>query len=247
MRSGVAASVVLAALLAAGPVSGQPATSQRVAYHPAAGGPAPGSPATGQPAMGQRTTGQRAADQPAIRPMRDVAVDYRAQGQPDASGPAQSERVRMFWTNHGKLARLEIPGMPMWGIIDLARDRMTVVFTAQRGYVELPLDPDRIPGLSIPPGITMTRVGSATVAGLGCTVWRVRGPGDAGTACITAGGLVLRAEGHGHGGGMSANGTLRAMTVRYEPQPATLFAPPPGFHRMDLPHIGLDPAGPSRP
>lgn len=204
----------------------------------AAGAPA----AMGQPAA----IGQPSAGPPAIRPTRDVAVEYQAQGRPDASGPAQSGLIRVFWGDHGARARVEMAGMPTWGIINLARARMIVVFSSQHGYVVLPLDPNRIPGLSIPPGTKMTRIGSATVAGFGCTVWRVRGPGDAGTACITPDGLVLRAEGHGQEHGMSGNGTLRAVQVRYGPQPAGLFEPPAGFTRINLPHIDLGPAAPPR-
>lgn len=232
MRSSAVAGLALAALLAAAPATTQPAVAQ---------------PTVAQPTGAQPTGAQPTGGQPAIHPTRDVAVEYEARGRPDASGPMQSGLVRVFWTDHGALARVEMPGLPMWGIIDLARARMTVVFAAQHGYVDLPLDPNRVPGLSIPPGTQLTRIGSATVAGLDCTVWRVRGPGDAGTACITADGLVLRAQGHGQEHGMSGNGTLSAVKVRYGPLPAALFAPPVGFRRIDLPHIGLDLAGPGRP
>ena len=227
MRVSASAGLVLAVLLAATTAIGSAAMGQ----------PAVAPPGMDPPGIGAL---------PAIRPTRDVAVEYQAQGRPGASGPAQSGLIRVFWGDRGARARVEMAGMPTWGIINLARARMIVVFAQQHGYVELPLDPNSIPGLSIPPGTKMTRVGSATVAGFGCTVWQVRGPGDAGTACITEDGLVLQAQGHGQEHGLSGNGTLRAVMVRYGPQPAALFEPPAGFTRIDLPHIDLGPPGPAR-
>ena len=184
-----------------------------------------------------------AMSQPLIHPTRDVAVEYQARGRQDASSPVESGLIRVFWTAQGERARVELAGMPIWGIVDLARDRLTVVFSFQHGYAEMPLDRDGVPGLSVPPGATMTRIGTGTVVGLGCTVWRVRWKGDHGTACITTGGLVLQAEGQAGGGG----GSLRAVRVQYGPQPAGLFTPPAGFRRIDLPHIGLGLAGPHQP
>ena len=137
--------------------------------------------------------------------------------------------------------------MPGWAIVDLARDRVTVVFTAQRGYFDIPLDPARFPGLTVPPGTTMTRIGTATVAGLGCTDWQVQGVQEQGTACITGDGLVLRAKGRGKGPDFHGSGSLHAVQVHYGPQPAGLFVPPAGFRRIDLPHIGAGPAAPRRP
>jgi len=196
-------------------------------------------------ALAALLTASPALGQPLIHPTRDVAVDYQASGRSDASDPMQSGLVRMFWTGHGAQARVELSGMPIWGIVNFARDRLTVVFSFQHGYAQMPLDREGIPGLSVPRDATMTRIGTGTVVGLGCTVWRVQWRGDQGTACITTGGLVLRAKGQtGRGGG---SGSLRAVRVEYGPQPAGLFTPPAGFRRIDLPHIGLGPAGPHQP
>lgn len=185
--------------------------------------------------------------QPLIRPAHGVSVEYRAEGRQDGSGSRQSGVIRVFWTDHGQMARVEMPGLPIFGIIDIPRDRMTVVFAQERGFVRMPLDPAHIPGLAVPPGTTMTRIGSDAVAGLGCAVWRVEGPRDHGTACITRDGLVLRAEGRGRAEGVAGSGRIEAVKVRYGPQPPALFVPPAGFREIDLPHIGFGPSGPRHP
>ncbi len=69
------------------------------------------------------------------------------------------------------------------------------------------------------------------MAGLDCTVWNLTGKQGTGSACITADGVVLRADGQARREG---SGRLEATSVAYGPQPAALFEPPPGFQRMDL-------------
>ncbi len=73
------------------------------------------------------------------------------------------------------------------------------------------------------------------MAGQTCEVWRLTGPHGTGKACITSDGLVLRAVGSMDEAG---TGRLEAVSVTYGPQPASLFAPPPDFRRMDLQTAG---------
>lgn len=188
------------------------------------------------------------ADQPLIHPTHDVAVTYRVLDGTSIGGMKGPHEVRMYWSHRGNLVRIDAGGAEGWAIIDFARHQMTVVMTAQHSYMQMPLDPNRTPGLfALPPGTTMTRAGHDTVAGQGCTVWNVTSPHGDGTACITADGLMLRAQGHGTaqqaGHTMAGQGGLQAISVAYGPQNAALFAPPAGFQPFSIPHMPSGPGG----
>ena len=180
---------------------------------------------------------------PRIHPLRDVAVAYRVHGTVGPGKQPEAAIVRMFWTDRGTLLRVEVQGQPGWGILNFAAKQMIMVIAPAHRYLEMPLDPSRTPGLNIPPGTAMTRVGQDRVAGTPCTVWVLHGRDGSGTACVTPGGLVLRARGQGTappgspGAGQQGSGSLRAISVAYGPQPAALFVPPAGFQRLDLAHI----------
>lgn len=180
-------------------------------------------------------SGPASADQPLMRPTRDVAVVYRVQGTPAGGGPAQTHAIRMFWGDGGQELRVELDTQPVVALIDFKRQRMEMVLPAQRVVLDAALDPGLVPGFVMPPGATATRGGTDTVAGQGCTVWHLTGPRGAGTACITGDGVVLRAEGSAAHEG---SGRLEAVSVTYAPQPDALFAPPPGFRRMDVKRPG---------
>ena len=189
---------------------------------------------------------------PRIHPLRDVAVTYRVHGTVGPDKRPESGIVRMFWSDRGTLLRVELQGQPGWGILNFAAKQMIMVIAPAHRYLEMPLDPARTPGLNIPPGTATTRVGHDIVAGTPCTVWVLHGPDGSGTACVTPGGLVLRARGRGTappgspGAGQQGSGSLRAISVAYGPQPAALFVPPAGYQRLDLAHIPGLSGGPGR-
>jgi hypothetical protein len=79
-----------------------------------------------------------------------------------------------------------------------------------------------------------TRKGTATVAGIRCTVWQVAADAASGTACITADGVPLSASGHDSSG---RAGSLEAVRVEYGRQDRALFFPPAGLKRLDLDNL----------
>ena len=168
-----------------------------------------------------------AAERPALQPTRDVAVEYRV----EAAAAAPPQVIRMWWTDHGGELRIELAGQPSYVLADFKTAQMTMVLPPRKTVLEIPLDPRVAPGFIIPDDVEMTRRGTDIVAGTGCTLWDLRGKSGTGRACITADGLLLRAD--GHLGGRAA-GTIEAVSVAYGAQPAALFALPQGFRRMDL-------------
>ena len=188
------------------------------------------------------------ADQPRIHPTDDVAVTYKVLDSTRAAGQGEPREVRMFWTDHGNMVRIDAGGPMGWAIINFARRQMTVVMAAQHRYIQMPLDPNRTPGLfSMPPDTVATRAGRDTVAGQACTVWNVTSPKGKGTACIASDGLLLSVKGHGseveEGHRVSGDGGLLATSVTYGPQSAALFAPPAGFQALSIPHMPPGPGG----
>ncbi|MDQ2804744.1 MAG: hypothetical protein M3Y41_19465, partial [Pseudomonadota bacterium] len=78
------------------------------------------------------------------------------------------------------------------------------------------------------------RQGTDRVAGLACTLYAVQDRHGAGTLCVTADGVPLR----GNGAYDGKPGSFTALSVDYAPQPASLFAPPPGYLQLALPTMG---------
>ena len=83
------------------------------------------------------------------------------------------------------------------------------------------------------------RKGSATVAGLRCTVWEVGGESANGSACVTADGVVLRAGGSDRRG---RTGSIEAERVEYGHQADALFFPPADVRKVDLAGLLAGPA-----
>ena len=72
------------------------------------------------------------------------------------------------------------------------------------------------------------------VAGRACTLWDVRSGRDSATSCLTADGVLLRAEGRT---GDAAGSTLEAVRVQDGPQPPALFHPPAGGMALRVPDV----------
>jgi len=79
------------------------------------------------------------------------------------------------------------------------------------------------------------RKGTATVVGIPCTNWEVHRDNGSGTACITDDGLLLR------GDSADGNSHMIATKVSFGSLPDSVFQPPPGYRKMDMP------AGAARP
>ncbi|MGH7155117.1 MAG: hypothetical protein ACREF3_14430, partial [Acetobacteraceae bacterium] len=165
-----------------------------------------------------------AQERPAVRPSHDATVIYHVQvAGPD--GVSRSRTLHMYWTGQGTRLRMEVEGQPGFELIDFAADRMTMVMADKGSYLEVPFSPGNAPGLTIPPGVSLSRQGTDTVAGTQCTIWGMQGAQGGGTACITSDGLVLRVRGQKR----DDPAAMEAISVVYAPQAAGLFAVPPGL------------------
>lgn len=165
---------------------------------------------------------------PAMQPTRDVAVTYRTNG---------GETVRMAWQANANRMRMDMPAQSAAMIVDMGARTAIMVMEPQRMAMRMAFDPSNLPfNPGAPdPSTRFVREGTATVAGLTCTNWRMEGgPHGTGSGCITADGVMLR--GSGQSGGNA--GSIEATEVRYGPQDPARFQVPAGFQTMDMGNLG---------
>jgi hypothetical protein len=174
-----------------------------------------------------------------MQPSRDVMVEYHVTGAP--MGPQRSDMIRMYFTDHGMKLRIEPVGQPAYSIVDRNAGRMVMVMLPQHAYMEVPYDPRRVMAFD-DKSATFTRIGSDTVAGIGCTVYDTKRQDHSGQVCLSHDGLMLRVKSDNAAQG----GTLEATQVTYGPQSASLFAPPADFQKMDMPNMGRGAPGSTR-
>lgn len=156
------------------------------------------------------------AEQPQLRPNRDVDVVYRAEG---AGRPEQ--RVR--WLAAAQTMRIDPPGHGMYVIIDHLARRMSVVREATRSVIDMAAPENVAAALGGGPAGRYTRRGEATVAGLSCTEWQTQDrESRPALVCITGDGVLLRA-------GTPEQVRVTAISVRYAPQDPALFRVPEGY------------------
>jgi hypothetical protein len=179
-----------------------------------------------------------AQERPLLVPTRDVAVTYLV-----TAGQGQGHELRMAWLVAERKLRVDAAGAPGWSVIDQRAKRMLVVMDQQRAVLEVPANTGP-GGLSVPTeppaSARFTRGGSATVAGLRCTVWRYEDGDKQGETCLTADGVMLRSSGgqrggQGSGQGGGRTGAVEATKVAYGPQDPARFQAPPGYRSMQLP------------
>src|SRR5579862_728056 len=130
------------------------------------------------------------ADEPLLRPTRDVDITYRAM----AGTQGLQQRVR--WSAATQTMRIDPPTPGVYVIIDYLTRRMSVVHDQEKSVVEMaaPAGMASVPG-SGPPGSgaadTFVRRGDAVVDGLACIEWdttdRTGKPAD---VCITSDGVL---------------------------------------------------------
>ena len=93
--------------------------------------------------------------------------------------------------------------------MDISAKHNIVVMDADRAYMDMALKPGAAHTM-LPDGASMTRAGSDTIAGLGCTVWNITLAGQPdGTVCVSTDGVLLRS--HYNDG---KNETTEATSVR---------------------------------
>jgi hypothetical protein len=164
------------------------------------------------------------ADQPLLRPNRDVDVTCRATGAGPQQDPRRLEQ-RVRWLAASQTMRIDPPTTGLYVIIDYVARRMSVVREANRSVIEMAAPEG---GTGVAGGLAAgshVRRGEDNVAGLACTEWETRDrDGRQALVCITADGVLLRAG--------SAGQTLAsASSVRYAPQDPAAFRIPPDYAR----------------
>jgi hypothetical protein len=175
-----------------------------------------------------------AQSQPLLVPGRDVAIVYRLEGAAVDQIPGGAPNgVRLVWDATGQRLRAEPMGRPMYALTDLQRRVADIVFAGQGAYMEARIKGGDPQSLVAGRDVRFTRRGSERLLGMDCTVWTIRSQKIDGTGCVTADGVILRADGLFSG----RPGRMVAQSVSYGKQPESEFVPPNGFTRMSLPGL----------
>ena len=176
----------------------------------------------------------RAEDRPRIQPSRDVAVTYRVEGDAASAVPGGIPgALRLSWDAAGQRLRAEPEGRTQAVIVDLRAHSVQMMDTVLRSAFTLPVRDADLEPLTLD-GARLTRRGEEVVAGLPCTDWAVQSPRGAGTVCLTADGVTLRAAGEVDG----RRGAFTASSVSYGPQREGLFRVPPDYMQFSMPKLG---------
>ena len=183
-----------------------------------------------------------AQDRPKLHPTRDVEVEYRTTGMPRApTAPANPDpnagaggALTMHFTTKGNRLRIEGMNGRGYAIIDKDAGRMIMVMTERKMYIEMPRDmtgePNVLEGLESA-NATFKKIGTEVVAGLNCTTYETSTSDHKGKICLTDDGVWLRAASDDP----NHRRELEAVKVTYTDQPASLFEPPAGFQKMEMP------------
>lgn len=172
-----------------------------------------------------------AQDRPVFPPARDVAVTYKVLiAQPNTP----SDVVLRYSVAQDRF-RLDggLPGGGPTGyvLVDHKSGHASIVMEKLGVMMDAPRHAGLDQAFMLENGRRFTRKGSDAVAGLRCTNWDIEGDAATGTACVTADGVVLRANGRDRKG---RTGSIEATQVEYGRQPETLFVPPANVHRLDI-------------
>lgn len=162
------------------------------------------------------------ADEPLLRPTRDVDVTYRA------TAGAQVLQQRVRWSAAAQSMRIDLPTTGAYVIIDYLTRRMSVVHDQEKSVVEMaaPAGMASVPG-SVPEG-TFVRHGDAVVDGVGCSEWDTTDrTGRQADVCITSDGVMLQASAQGRT-------LVSAVKLQYGPQDPGLFRVPADYTRKVL-------------
>lgn len=173
----------------------------------------------------------RAQEHPPFLPTRDAAVVYKVAGAtPDGSAPLE---MHMYLKASGGLMRIDAPGQPGYAVMNRTDNHVFVVMEDRHAYIEMSTSDTGGARLFMLDGsMQYVRKGTETILGATCTDWQVTSPDGTGVACITADGVMLRAQGTSSSG--ESRGALEAVSLNYGPQADSLFLPPAGFTKLDL-------------
>lgn len=163
-----------------------------------------------------------ADERPVTRPTRDVDVVYVA----TVNGKPVQQRTRT--AADAAEIRIDTPSPGLYMILDRDAHTMAMVSDGDKGVIQMPYDPAR--AIAAPPeSAHYRRLGTDTVAGLGCTEWATTdSAGRAVMACFTDDGVMLRAR-------ASDRVLVTAAKVAYGRLDPVIFAIPAGYQRTVAP------------
>jgi hypothetical protein len=174
-----------------------------------------------------------AADYPTVQPQRDVTVSYDLDST--ATGPLH---LRLMASPEMQVMRIEMGGNGDYVLLDRGQERVRLVSPSKGMVFAVSSDGFLHRDLGPGSGLRFEREGHRRIAGLGCTLWRVLGPGGAGDACVTVDGVVLEGQGRGSkpdDQGQVPAGHLVATAVSYAPLSPAFFEVPAGLQEVALP------------
>jgi hypothetical protein len=163
---------------------------------------------------------------PPAMPRVDATILYRV-----APAHRPVAVVRVYFAAAGRLLRIDAPEGGSATVLDRAHDTLTLVVDTQRTFLLVPMTRPLPDPFLLGTDMRFTATGVVRrIAGLSCAVWRTRGPdGGDGTACVTADGVLLAADGTDGAGG---TGSVLALAATVAPLPPSLFVPPAGYRRL---------------
>lgn len=168
-----------------------------------------------------------AGDEPILAPTRDVTVTYRVTPAKAQSG---SEKMTLSYSDHNRRVRMDfysdLTQEEIGSIIyDQPGGRVLTLVPSRHIYYTVPAKGRANPGLLLNREMRYTRTGTATIAGLPCTEWKVSNGRDfQGSACVTSDGVALKATRNAPN-----PETLEAVKVTYGALPTSLFEPGPDY------------------
>jgi hypothetical protein len=170
-----------------------------------------------------------AAAQPRLVPTGDVTATYRLGGAAAEQLPGGArDGVRLDWDAANQRLRADPVNGPVFAVVDLSRRLASLVFAQQSSVIVLPLRAGDPQTLLAGPDVRFTRLGTARLLGMECTEWRVQSRKVSGTGCVTADGVVLRAEGSYDG----RAGSVTAVSVTPGPVAPERFTIPANYFRL---------------
>lgn len=172
-----------------------------------------------------------AADRPQAQPIRDVTVEYQLVAIDDSGAASRARTIKVYWAGGGALMRIEMADQSSYVILNRKAKVMTVVLLDQQGYVELPYDPRRPTGFTVPADLPLARAGTEIIVGNPCNVWVQKSDQDSTLLCVTDDGVLLHAEGRTS----ALHDDLRATSVIYGPAAPSAFVPPADFKKLTTP------------
>lgn len=168
-----------------------------------------------------------AQDQPLIWPTRDAVVVYTM----TVTGKSE-ERFQVIYGGTTRRVRLDFLGDATHHqgsiIVDEQEHKRITLLTDRNAYIEDPIG-DSQAGLTflLDDRMKFARIGESDIAGQKCIDWQVSGSDNAGTACVTIDGVLLRAT-----RGQPTASLLMATFVEYRAETDQIFRPPPSYTKL---------------